>query len=71
MSNKHQSHAKDASEAHCNLNMYGAITALCESSLFLGGRDRLCSKIVRLCKVEQLKELARYDAAMEKLGEGA
>lgn len=57
-------HVKDAADAMSDLNMFTAIMALCESSLFSSDSYPGEARIVTTCKVETAKCLTRYDRAM-------
>lgn len=60
----------EAGEAKTRLFIFGAIIELLEGGL-LPGASRLywpaARRILKICKDHQLKELARYDAAVAKL----
>lgn len=60
-------HAKDAAEALKDLNMFGAIQALCESSLFSSDCFGAEEQIVRICKQQMGKCLDRYDRALARV----
>lgn len=56
--------AQAAMEAHTNINLLGAIMALCESSLGYGSRMHVIEgRIVRLCQKESQVQLALMDKA--------
>lgn len=56
--------AKDAAEAHTNLNLWGVIVAVLEGGTLYGGRgNATAQRIIKLCHAEQQRELAIYDAA--------
>jgi len=59
-----KSAAQDAAEALKDLNMLGAIMALCESSLFSSDCHSAESEIIRVCKRHSARALDRYDAAL-------
>mgnify|MGYP003393084587 FL=1 len=59
--------AREAAEAHSNLNLWGAVIALLESGLIYGGRDEAAHEIISLCKTEQQAELKIYDESLAKL----
>jgi len=59
--------AKAAAEALKDLNMFYAIIALCEHSLFSADSHRGEAEIIRICKRHSAACLDRYDSAMKKL----
>ena len=66
-------HAKDAAEALCRLNNFGAIQALCESGLFPGNTiyfETSVNKIIKICKTQMQVELTRYDNSLLKAQKG-
>lgn len=53
---------KKAAESLSNLNMWAAIQALAEGSLFYGNHNyRPLARVINIAKAEQQKELKRYD----------
>jgi hypothetical protein len=55
---------KAAAEAHTNLNVFASIVSILEGGHLYGCySDRAAQRIIEICKAEQSKCLARYDAA--------
>jgi hypothetical protein len=61
---------KEAAEAHTNLNLFAAIQALLENGLVYGGENAAAAKIIAICRKEQNRQLAIYDAASAVLQQG-
>lgn len=56
--------AEQAMQAHSNLNILGALMALCTSSLGVGPRmQTLEKKVIDLCKREAIAQLRLMDKA--------
>lgn len=57
--------AKNAAEAHTNLNFFGAVLAMLEGGLVYGNDSNSAKatarKMVTLCKTEMGKQLTIYD----------
>lgn len=58
---------KEASRAHSDLNILYGVIALMESSLLTVDCQNVEMRIVRICKAEAQKCLARYDRATEQI----
>lgn len=59
-----------AAKALSDLNFFGAITVLLESSLVTSDCHKASEKISRICNAEIKKCQRRYDAAIKKAGGG-
>lgn len=56
--------ARTAMEAHTNITMFGAIIALCESSLFHGERaQKIEERVVAMCQKEQQEQFTIMEKA--------
>lgn len=61
-------HIKEAAEAHTNLNVFASIVSILEGGHLYGCHsDRTANRIIEICKAEQSRCLARYDAAVAAL----
>lgn len=54
---------KQMTDAHTNLNTYGAVVALLEGGTVYGGRNSGSDRIIRIAQAEMQKEFRLYDAA--------
>lgn len=64
-------HIKAAAQAHTDLNIFAAVVALMENSLVSADCHITEQRIVKLCRAEMQRCLARYDQEMAKAGGGA
>ena len=62
--------AHEATKAYANLNLFGAIEALTDASLFTNDDDTLeaVQEIGRICRRASQLELTKYELAMRALG---
>ena len=60
-------YARQAAQAHSNLNIYYAVIRLMEGGLIYGGRHKTADRIIKLCKEQTARELTLYDAAIGNL----
>lgn len=59
---------KEAMHAHTNLNTFAAVVSLLEGGHLYGATsDGAAQRIIEICKAEQDRCLARYDAAVAAL----
>jgi hypothetical protein len=67
--------ASEAAKAHTNLNTFESVIALLEGGTIytVGGQSayRTVTKIIKLCKDEQQRQLSIYDSAMSAIVEDA
>lgn len=62
--------AREAAEAHTNLNTWGSIVTICEGGHFYGSHNhKAIEKVIALCKAQMQRELRNHDAAMALLQE--
>lgn len=55
---------KMAAEAHTNLNVFASVVSILEGGHLYGAySDRAAQRIIKICKSEQDKCLARFDKA--------
>lgn len=73
MAAKRNEHAREAAQAHSNLNTFGAVVAILEGGLVYGHGDgsakTTANKIINICQAEMQKQLRMYDrhvAAIDK-----
>jgi hypothetical protein len=60
--------AKEAAEAHTNLNVWHTLIAILEGGTLYGGRGQdSASMVINIAKAETQKELSVYDRAIGKL----
>lgn len=60
----------DAAKAHTDLNVFGLIEILLESSLITADCTAAANKIRKICNDEMLRCLRRYDRAIRDAGGG-
>lgn len=53
--------------AHTNLNVFAAVVAILEGGVIYGGDNAAARKIIAICKKEQERQLAKFDAALIRL----
>ena len=59
--------AKEASRAHCNLNVFHGIVALLEGGVIYSESYGAADRIIKICKAESQRCLKRYDRALTAL----
>lgn len=61
--------AERAANAHTDLNTFASVVSLLEGGhIYLPASRRAVGKIITICKREQSKRLAAYDAAINIVG---
>jgi len=61
-------HAKEAANAHANLNTWACVAALLEGGTLSGANTyRAQQRVIKIAHAEMQKHLKEYDAAMAKV----
>jgi Tfp pilus assembly pilus retraction ATPase PilT len=61
-------YAEEAAKHHTDLNVLSAVTGSLESgALYTSGGRKAADRIIKICKIEQRRQLKLYDSNLDKV----